>query len=85
MKNIRVPISAAVVICTMALAPSAMAQGYRAPGERQAPIQRVVPDLDRLTTGSVMPRAPTSDQIRGPIHDPRTGTMRPGNPSPSVR
>ncbi|AWN41383.1 hypothetical protein U8607_08280 [Methylobacterium durans] len=31
------------------------------------------------------PRAPSSDQIRGPVHDSRTGIVRPGNPSPSVR
>ncbi|KAB1071637.1 hypothetical protein [Methylobacterium planeticum] len=62
-----------------------MAQDVRLPGERYAPVERVGPDLDRLTTGSVGQRVPSSDQIRGPAYDARTGTVRPGNPSPSVR
>ena len=81
----RTAIAAAFVLGTAATASSALAQDYRVLGERYAPIERMAPDLDLLTTGSVAPRAPSSDQIRGPAHDPRTGTVRPGNPSPSVR
>lgn len=29
--------------------------------------------------------APSSDQLRGSVFDARTGRVRPGNPSPSVR
>lgn len=36
-------------------------------------------------TGALGVNGPTSDQIRGPVHDDRTGRVRPGNPSPSVR
>ncbi|WP_336487788.1 hypothetical protein [Methylobacterium nigriterrae] len=67
-------------VCT-----SALAQDDRAPGERDSAVERVSPDPDRLTTGSVGQVAPVSDQIRGPAHDGRTGAVRPGNPSPSVR
>lgn len=35
--------------------------------------------------GTIAPRSPSSDQIRGPVHDGLTGAVRPGNPSPSVR
>ncbi len=36
----------------------------------------------RAESGSV---APSSDQLRGSVFDARTGRVRPGNPSPSVR
>lgn len=29
--------------------------------------------------------APSSDQLRGSVFDARTGRVRPGNPSPSIR
>lgn len=63
----------------------AFAQNELNPSERYAPAERVSPDLDLLATGSLAPRFPWSDQFRGPAHDARTGTVRPGNPSPSVR
>ncbi len=47
------------------------------------------PQGRRLTdpdvTNSLDATGATSDQLRGPVHDERTGRVRPGNPSPSVR
>ncbi|WP_298956510.1 hypothetical protein [uncultured Methylobacterium sp.] len=88
-QTIRHCLTAATLVGGLALAGAAQAQTAASPDmpPSRAPMtmpgQAINPTGD-ITTGTVSPRQPQSDQIRGPVED-SMGRTRPGNPSPSVR
>ncbi|RVU15072.1 hypothetical protein [Methylobacterium oryzihabitans] len=87
-KTIRHCLAAAALAGGMAFAGAAQAQTAASPempsrAPMTMPGQAVNPNAD-IATGTVSPRQPQSDQIRGPVED-SMGRTRPGNPSPSVR